>query len=290
VIEQEDAAVVEVAVVVPAYNEGATIRGVIDALDREQEDAAVVEVAVVVPAYNEGATIRGVIDALDRAVTSSREIVVVYDVDGDDTVPVVKTMLGAVAGLRLHKNHRGRGALEAIRSGVEATSARYVVVSMADGSDRATDIEPMVELARDGAAVVAASRYMPGGRQLGGPMLKVALSRAAGLALHAVGLPIHDCTSNFRLYSRELLDSVEIESWGGFELALELTVKAYAMGHALAEVPTVWSDREHGQSRFALRKWLPLYLHWFLFGLRACWRRRTGRSATLEHRLGVPCR
>jgi glycosyltransferase involved in cell wall biosynthesis len=256
----------------------------------EREDTAVVEVAVVVPAYNEGATIRGVIDGLDRAVTSSREIVVVYDADDDDTVPVVKTMLGTVTGLRLHRNHRGGGALEAIRSGVEATSARYVVVSMADGSDRATDIEPMVQLGRGGAAVVAASRYMRGGRQLGGPRIKVALSRAAGWSLHAAGLSIHDSTSNFRLYSRELLDSVEIESRGGFELALELTVKAYAMGHTLAEVPTVWSDREHGKSRFALCKWLPLYLRWFCFGLRACWRRHTGRPATLEHRVDVLCR
>jgi hypothetical protein len=60
-----------------------------------EEDTSVVEVAVVVPAYNGGATIRGL---------------------------VVKTMLGAVTGLRLRRNRRGGGALEATRSGVEAAS------------------------------------------------------------------------------------------------------------------------------------------------------------------------
>jgi hypothetical protein len=62
----------------------------------EEEDTSVVEVAVVVPAYNGGATIRGV---------------------------VVKTMLGAVTGVRMRRNRWGGGALEATRSGVEATSA-----------------------------------------------------------------------------------------------------------------------------------------------------------------------
>ena len=124
----------------------------------------------------------------------------------------------------------------------------------------------MVELARGGADVVAASRYARGGRQLGGPRLKGFLSRAAGLSLHwLTGLPIHDATSNFRLYRRSFLQSVTIESEAGFELALELTVKAHRAGRALAEVPTTWRDRTAGRSGFQLRRWLPQYLRWYLF-------------------------
>ncbi len=68
---------------------------------------------------------------------------------------------------------------------------------------------------------------MRGGRQVGGPPLKRLLSRTAGLTLHwFAGVPTHDPTNNFKLYSRRFLDSVTIESTAGFELALELTVKA----------------------------------------------------------------
>jgi hypothetical protein len=122
----------------------------------------------------------------------------------------------------------------------------------------------MVALARDGADVVAASRYMPGGRQVGGPPLKRLLSRIAGLTLHwFAGVPTHDPTNNFKLYSREFLDSVRIESSAGFELALELTVKATLARRRVAEVPTTWRDRTAGQSNFKMRKWLPHYLHWY---------------------------
>ena len=135
---------------------------------------------------------------------------------------------------------------------------------MADGSDEPHVVDPMVSLAQDGADVVAASRYMRGGRQIGGPPLKRLLSRAAGLTLHwFAGVPTHDPTNNFKLYSRRFLDSVEIESTAGFELALELTVKATLDGRRVAEVPTTWRDRTAGQSNFKLRKWLPHYLHWY---------------------------
>ena len=90
----------------------------------------------------------------------------------------------------------------------------------------------------------------------------------SGLSLHWLGgIPIHDATSNYRLYSKRLLRSVTIESTGGFELGLELTVKAYRLGMRVAEVPTTWRDRTAGESRFKLWSWLPRYLKWYRVGL-----------------------
>ena len=66
----------------------------------------------------------------------------------------------------------------------------------------------MVELARGGADVVSASRYMRGGHQVGGPLLKRLMSRTAGLTLHWFGgVATHDPTNNFKLYSRRFLDA-----------------------------------------------------------------------------------
>jgi dolichol-phosphate mannosyltransferase len=222
------------------------------------------EVAIVLPVYNEGEAVEPVLRGLAAAVRTPHELVVVYDFDEDTTVPVVGRLASEIPNLRGLRNDLGRGVLNAMKAGIAGTSAPYVLISMADGSDEPTAVDPMVELARSGADVVAASRYMPGGRQLGGPALKRLMSRVAGLTLHRFArVQTHDATSNFKLYSRRFLDSVTIESTAGFELALELTVKATLAGRRVAEVPTTWRDRTAGRSNFKLRKWLPHYLHWY---------------------------
>jgi len=196
-------------------------------------------------------------------------VLVVYDFEGDTTIPVVERLQTEMAWVRLHRNDLGRGALNAVKAGFAAARAPYVLVTMADLSDDPADIEPMLAVAsKVDADVVAASRYMTGGRQVGGPFVKRTLSRIAGLSLHYVaGVPTHDPTNNFKLYSRRLLDQVEIESEAGFELALELTVKAHLKGMRIAEVPTTWRDRSVGESRFQMRKWIPHYLRWYGMGM-----------------------
>src|SRR5256886_11879482 len=188
--------------------------------------------SIVIPVYNEGenvvGTLRGVVE---QTRVRPLEVLVVHDFDEDTTVPVVKRLQAQFPELRLHRNDIGRGVLNAIKSGLAASRAPYVLVTMGDGSDDPSDIDPMYELARQGADVVAGSRYMRGGRQLGGPLLKRTMSRAAGLSLHWVGgLPVHDATSNFRLYSRRLLDQVTIESTGGLDPGIALPGKGYPPG------------------------------------------------------------
>jgi dolichol-phosphate mannosyltransferase len=230
---------------------------------------------VVVPVYNEGEnavpTLRGLVE---QTRTRPLEVLVVHDFDEDTTVPVVKRLQSEMPELQLRRNDLGRGVLNALKSGLAAARAPYVLVTMGDGSDDPGDIDAMYALAQGGADVVAGSRYMKGGHQVGGPLLKRTMSRLAGLSLHWLGgLPIHDATSNYRLYSKRLLQKVTIESTGGFELGLELTVKAFVLGMRVAEVPTTWSDRTAGESRFRLWKWLPRYLHWY-------WRGMAGRFSS----------
>jgi dolichol-phosphate mannosyltransferase len=233
------------------------------------------ELSIVVPVYNEGEAVVPVLRALDGGIRSGHEILVVYDFDEDTTVPVVTALAGEMPGLRPLRNRIGRGVLNAMKAGIAESAGPYVLISMADGSDEPQVVDPMVDLARGGASVVAASRYMKGGHQIGGPLVKRTMSRMAGLSLHWFGgVPIHDPTNNFKLYSREFLDSIAIESTAGFELALELSVKATLAGRRLAEVPTTWRDRTSGQSNFRLRKWLPHYLHWYFAAFRGRFRRR----------------
>jgi dolichol-phosphate mannosyltransferase len=210
-------------------------------------------------------------------------------------VPVLARLAGDIPNLRGLRNDLGRGVLNAMKAGIAATTAPYVLISMADGSDEPHVVDSMVALARDGADVVSASRYMRGGHQVGGPPLKRLMSRTAGLTLHwFAGVPTHDPTNNFKLYSRRYLDTVTIESTAGFELALELTVKPTLAGRRIAEVPTTWRDRTAGldrtthQRNFKPRRWLPQApAHQSMWGascaLTSAWIRegqRTNGSAT----------
>ena len=65
-----------------------------------------------------------------------------------------------------------------------------------------------------------------------------------GLSLHYLGdVRAHDATDNDKIYSTRFLEIVTIESEGGFEFALELTVKAALAGNPMAEVPVTWRDQ-----------------------------------------------
>jgi len=244
-------------------------------------DAPFPELAIVLPVFNEGEAVEPVLRGMSAGVSTPHELVVVYDFDEDTTVPVVRRLGAEIPGLRGLRNDLGRGVLNAMKAGIAGTTAPFVLISMADGSDEPRIVDRMVALAQGGADVVAASRYMPGGRQIGGPLIKRLMSRTAGLTLHwFAAIDTHDPTNNFKLYSRRFLDSVQIESEAGFELALELTVKASLAGRRIDEVPTTWRDRTSGQSNFKLRKWLPHYLHWY----REAFLGRVGRRGTAGDR------
>jgi glycosyltransferase involved in cell wall biosynthesis len=222
------------------------------------------ELSIVIPVYNEPDNIGPTLRRIGSEVRTPHEILVVHDFEADTTVPVVRELAAEFPAVRPHLNQLGRGVLNAMKAGIAASSAPLVLITMADGSDEMDRVDEMVRLAQGGAAVVAGSRYMKGGGQVGGPLLKRLMSRAAGLSLHwFAGVPIHDATNNFKLYRRDFLDSVSIESTGGFELAIELTAKAARARKPMAEVPTTWRDRTAGASRFKIRAWLPKYLRWY---------------------------
>jgi dolichol-phosphate mannosyltransferase len=224
--------------------------------------------SIVIPVYNEPDNIGPTLRRITSEVRTPHEILVVYDFDADTTLPVVRSLQEELPAVRLQRNDIGRGVLNAMKAGIGASTAPLVLITMADGSDEMDRVDEMVRLGQGGAAVVAGSRYMRGGGQVGGPLLKRLMSRAAGLSLHwFAGVPIHDATNNFKLYRRDFLDSVTIESTGGFELAIELTAKAARARRPMAEVPTTWRDRTAGESRFKIRAWLPKYLRWYFHAL-----------------------
>jgi dolichol-phosphate mannosyltransferase len=229
-------------------------------------------VSVVIPVYNEGEAIVACLDRLVDAITLPCEILVVYDSDEDSTRPFAEKYARNEPRILPTLNTLGRGPAYAIRSGIEHATADVVVVTMADGSDDPTQVDELTRLVERGAVVAAASRYMPGGAQIGAPRVKSTLSRLAGLSLcWFARVGTHDATSSFKGYDRAFVEEVGIESDAGFEVAIELVAKARRRRRPVAEIPTIWLERTTGASNFKLWMWLPRYFHWYFhaFGPRS---------------------
>jgi dolichol-phosphate mannosyltransferase len=233
---------------------------------------------IIIPVYNEGSNFPSLWANICAHIRAEFTAFVVYDFDEDDTVPAVQTIIRTGENrIHLVRNNVRKGVVGAIVTGFDQIEHGPVLIVMADLSDDLGQVDRMLALYHQGYQVVVGSRYMKGGGIEGGPWFKQFLSRMAGLTLHWFrGLPTHDATNAFKIYDRDMLKTFTIESQHGFELNLELTAKAFLAGYRIAEVPSQWRDRSHGQSRFRLWKWLPHYLRWYFFAF--------GRK---EHRTGT---
>ena len=224
-----------------------------------------------IPAYNEGSDIEDVLGRLTETVQLPSEIVIVVDAPDDSTVPYVEKYSVRNPQVRLLINDVEPGPAQAIRYGIERVTADVVVVTMADGCDDPQQIDQLVRLVERGVVVAAASRYSRGGQQVGGPFLKSLMSRMAGLSLWALArVGTRDATNSFKAYDVDFIRAVGITSGAGFEIGIELVAKARRARLPVAELPTIWLERNQGVSNFKIVSWLPHYIRWwrFAFGSR----------------------
>jgi dolichol-phosphate mannosyltransferase len=96
--------------------------------------------------------------------------------------------------------------------------------------------------------------------------VKGMLARLAGTSLHLFArVGTRDPTNSFKAYSTPFLRAVGVDSRHGFEMGLELTAKARRLRLPIAELPTIWLDRQNGVSNFKLAQWIRHYLRWYRF-------------------------
>jgi dolichol-phosphate mannosyltransferase len=223
-------------------------------------------VSILVPAYNEREATVPVLDRILQSVAVPCEVLVVYDDETDTTAPYVEKYAGTDDRVVPVLNSYGRGPARAIRFGIDRACSPVAGVTMADGSDDAEQIDVLCKLVERGVVIAAASRYTSGGQQIGGPFLKSALSRLAGLSLYWLGrVGTRDATNSFKAYSTDFVREVGIQSKTGFAIGIELVAKARRLRLPVAAIPTIWLERTRGMSNFRVAKWIPRYLGWYRF-------------------------
>lgn len=223
-------------------------------------------ISIIIPAYHEAESLTKVLQRLQEFVTLEFECFIVIDHISDPSQTFVSRISEVDDRFQVILNDVAPGPSGALKTGFARATGRTIVVLSADGSEDVSQISTMVYLIERGASIVAASRFMQGGRLIGSPFIKGALSRLASQALHIfLRIGTKDSTNNFKAYSKEFIDSINIESYQGFEVALELVAKAHRSRNTIAEIPTIWIERKEGVSKFEVYNALIPYLRWFVY-------------------------
>jgi dolichol-phosphate mannosyltransferase len=212
---------------------------------------------VLVPTYNERDNLRPLVAAL-TAIEGLR-IVIVDDQSPDGTADEGETLArssgGRVSVMR-RSGPRGLGLsyVDGMRAAL-ATDATHICQMDADFSHDPADL-PRLLAAAAGADLVIGSRYIPGGAVRQWPMHRVLLSTFAnGYVRVITRLPVHDCTSGFRCWTRALLARLPLDRIvsDGYAFQVEMAWETHAAGGRIVEVPITFVERREGASKMSAR-------------------------------------
>jgi glycosyltransferase involved in cell wall biosynthesis len=236
---------------------------------------------VVLPTYEERATIGQVLDGL-LALPEEVDVLVVDDASPDGTAELVRQRAAADPRIRLLERPGKAGLASAYLAGFALALAEgydLVVEMDADLSHRPEQLPPLLAAAREHDLVIG-SRYVPGGGVRNWSRARLALSRAGNLyARLLLGLPVRDATSGFRVYRRAVLQRLVARPLrsDGYGFQIELAYRAWRDGWSVGETPITFHEREHGRSKISRR--IVLEALWLVtrWGLRDRLRSRPGR-------------
>lgn len=224
------------------------------------------KIDIVIPAHNERNVIADTIKGIEGALNLEYRIIVVNDYSTDNTSAIVKSLMKDYPNLEFVENDRERGFAGALRKGFAVSTSDLVIPVMADSCDDPGTITEMYKKSLEGFDIVCGSRYMEGGRKLGGPMLQSFFSRFVGCSLrYLIGIPTRDVSNSFKCYRRDVL-KIPTQS-DKFDISMEITLKAFFAGYKITEVPTTWKARYIGNSKFYLFKVAPGYIKLYLWAI-----------------------
>lgn len=203
-----------------------------------------VTLSIVIPCYNEKASIRTIVDKVREASVAHKEIIVVDDCSTDGTSEVLDTEIAPLVSKVIHqKQNGGKGA--ALHTGFAAATGDIVIIQDADmeydPNEYARVIEP---ICNDEADVVYGSRFAETKRYDDAYKQNIAanlfLTRLSNLF---TGLKLTDMETCYKAFRREIIQSIQLkEKRFGFEP--EITAKLASRKVRMAEVPISYFPRK----------------------------------------------
>ena len=214
---------------------------------------------ILIPTYNEATSIVELLHSLNDLRNThqfSFDVTVIDDNSPDQTAQIVDSLnLDWVNVLRREKKD---GLGNAYRAGFAhvLSDPRYdqIVTMDADGSHRIADLPAMFAAISPGKSIVLGTRWIAGGSVVNWPKSRQLLSKSGTkYASLALGINLADLTGGFRIYSRQLLDSLNLKDMDatGYCFQIEMALAAHVADAKATEVPITFVERINGVSKMS---------------------------------------
>jgi glycosyltransferase involved in cell wall biosynthesis len=207
------------------------------------------QLSIVVPAYNEEATLGAVVQKLLR-LPNLLEVIVVDDGSKDRTAEIASQLAGQHSQIRLLRQDRNRGKTQAVITGIAATRGDVVVIQDADGEYDSDEIPDLTRPILDGVAdVVYGSRFLV--RKAARVLYYYHYLANQFLTLFSnllTNINLSDVETGYKAFRGDIIRQMIFTSTGfGFEI--EVTAKLAKLGCAMYEVPISYYGRTYEQGK-----------------------------------------
>jgi dolichol-phosphate mannosyltransferase len=214
------------------------------------------ELTVVVPTFKERDNVPLLVEKLAFALTGiDWEVVFVDDNSPDGTTAAARGIGERDARVRCVRRIGRRGLSGACIEGMLSSQAKYVAVMDADLQHDEALLIPMLAKLRGGIDLAVASRYVAGGSAAGlaGARREQASKLSTALARSLLGVSLTDPMSGFFMMRRDRFEELAPQlSSQGFKILLDIVATARG-SLRIAELPFVFGERQHGESKLDTR-------------------------------------
>ncbi|MGH2956471.1 MAG: polyprenol monophosphomannose synthase [Solirubrobacterales bacterium] len=219
-------------------------------------EAGTAQVWVILPTYNEAENLERLVAEVRERLPESRRVLIVDDNSPDGTGELADRLAAEHDDVSvLHRERKeglGPAYLAGFREALDA-GAELVIEMDADFSHDPAYLPQLLRAIED-ADLALGSRYVPGGGVTEwGKMRRFISKRGSGYARRVLGVPIRDLTGGFKVFRREVLEAIELDSITsrGYAFQVETTYRALRAGFRVVEVPIVFRDRREGNSKMS---------------------------------------
>ena len=224
---------------------------------------------IIIPVFNEGKSILKTIEKINKIVSTDHNIFICFDDFKDNTLVVIKKKYPKQKNIFFVKN-KSFGAHGAVMTGIKRSKSNYVLVIPADDDYNQKIIDKMIlKSEKYNADVVCPCRFTKNSKIINGPFFKFLLVKFVNYSLfYFANIPSKDSTNGFRLFSRKVIENINIVSEEGFTYSIEYLLKSYEKNYTCLDFSADWKERKFGKSRFKIIGWSTSYLKWYFYAWR----------------------
>ena len=212
---------------------------------------------ILIPTYNEAISIVELLTELTPLQSQRHfDVMILDDNSPDKTADIVDKFALPWVSVMRRPEKAGLGA--AYRAGfaqvLKDESYTHVITMDADGSHRVADLPAMMDANSASLSITLGTRWIPGGSVVNWPKSRQLLSKSGtAYARIALGIPLHDLTGGFRIYSTELLRRLKLDQMKatGYCFQIEMAMAAASLKAHMVEVPITFVERSNGVSKMS---------------------------------------